>query len=67
MMNDDDRRNDYVNDGLNGRTAQGQQTVYCQERPAIGVYHHNKMEFYEGTFAGSIFIAGRRMACYTPF
>lgn len=31
MMNDDDRRNDYVNDGLNGRTAQGQQTVYCQE------------------------------------
>jgi len=26
-----------------------------------------KMEFYEGTFAGSIFIAGRRMACYTPF
>ncbi len=34
---------------------------------AIGVYHHNKMEFYEGTFAGSIFIAGRRMACYTPF
>lgn len=35
MMNDDDRRNDYVNDGLNGRTAQGQQTVYCQERPAL--------------------------------